>query len=632
MIADIFFIISICSPFLVVVFFAKKRAEELIPITCMSIIAVLYVFGMAGHINIGVLIILALTLTSVIAAFFYSIRKKEFITSLKNLLSPAFCFFLTLYVLFLFLDYGRVAYATDEFSHWMDVVKIMDQLDDFATNSKSDAWFASYPPAVALFEVYYQKMFHLGGGIDFCEWRMDVAYKILMISVFLPLLKDLKHKEALKNISIFMLVFVVPVFLYSYAYTTVLIDPILSCFYGIGITMPVFYEKRDKLYYTYMGLLVFTLTLTKAVGLFFAAVVAIAMLYDDIQLKKKKKGLVFSSVFSLIATVIAKLSWNYEIKSSNTYVVFGNKIDVVGYTKMLVFQNDNTWRQEAVNRYAKAFYSVGPTFDFGVIKITIAPIVICAVFIVAFLFVYFVLFRPLRENVNFKRITGYMPFWGGLLAAQAVIYIYYLGATYISNFSEIEALELASYLRYVRMVFVAILFFLVFAVVFYLKNVSETLIHRFVLRGLKSTKKDKLLNKKVLYSIYIMICLASIGFCLGEGTVRSFITRSSVRDVKALRETYRVITDQILEKCEEGDVVCYVDSDGYYLQCRFCVRPVYLVNYTDDLELMEDYDYVAIRKVPELFRQKYSNRFLEEIKEETIYCFDDLTGKWIAVR
>ncbi len=110
------------------------------------------------------------------------------------------------------------------------------------------------------------------------------------------------------------------------------------------------------------------------------------------------------------------------------------------------------------------------------------------------------------------------------------------------------------------------------------------------------------------------------------------MTRSSVRNVKALREAYKGIADQILDKCEEGDVVCYVDSDGYYLQCRFCVRPVYLVNYADDLELMEDYDYVAIRKVPESFRQNCSDRFHEEIKEETIYRFDESTGTWKAAR
>ena len=468
--AELIFLSSICSGSVVGAVFFKKKFEEIFPLTCMGIIVFLYVAGLLEGLYYGVITLLIILMSSIVVSMVYACYKKTIRECISRFFSPAFFLIFTIFVASIIFDYGRLAIGNDETSHWIDVIKAMDLLDDFATNPMSHSGFPNYPPAVALFQLFYQKIYHIFGDSIFCEWRMFVAYKMLMFSLLTPVLSGLKHRNYIKNFAIIALYLITPALLYPYALDTCLIDPIISYAYGAGFVMQLFYPKKDLAYKLYIPLLCFSLVLTKDVGLFFAVVIIVTQIYIDIRNWRREKKIQLVSLFAIIATVIAKITWNIEVATSGAKVVFGGKIDVLEYTKIVFLQNDNTWKQEAVNHFLRAFYSVGPQINLNFFTITISPLFIICSLTVAFVLLYFFAYRPFRGFNGYRETYSRLPVVFSILIAQALLYIYLLGATYMSNFSKNDFLNLASYLRYVRMSLVPIVMVIVYMVIYFMKN------------------------------------------------------------------------------------------------------------------------------------------------------------------
>ena len=103
----------------------NRKYEDILPITCSAMIILLFLCGIFGHLEVGVILILCLGLGMYIFSAIWVIQKKNFRECLNNLVTPGFCVFFLFALLFLFLDYGKLATAWDEFSHWADIVKVM---------------------------------------------------------------------------------------------------------------------------------------------------------------------------------------------------------------------------------------------------------------------------------------------------------------------------------------------------------------------------------------------------------------------------------------------------------------------------------------------------------------------------
>ncbi len=103
----------------------KKRFEEVIPVTIMGIIFILYLFGLFGILKTGVYFILLISIFLYSYTFLNLIIKKSWKELCENTLTPGFLIFMVFYVALVLIHKGRLLISWDEFSFWGDSVKAM---------------------------------------------------------------------------------------------------------------------------------------------------------------------------------------------------------------------------------------------------------------------------------------------------------------------------------------------------------------------------------------------------------------------------------------------------------------------------------------------------------------------------
>ena len=134
-----------------------RKFEEILPLTCMGIVLALFLFGAAGLLSAGVYaIVLA-------AAGFWGYGLWRVVRGggkqlVKGMITPAFVIFCVIFALLMLGAYGMLSTGWDDFSHWQLCVRKMMVLDDFAANPASGIHYQSYPPAMALFQYFFQKL------------------------------------------------------------------------------------------------------------------------------------------------------------------------------------------------------------------------------------------------------------------------------------------------------------------------------------------------------------------------------------------------------------------------------------------------------------------------------------------
>lgn len=116
-----------------------------------------------------------------------------------------------LFIAFSYFNWGNVAHSWDEMSHWMTAVKSMSYIDDFLTNPDSKAYFKSCPPAMALLQYFFQKVyFMVSGGNIFNEWRMYLVYQMFTLSMIFPFFKFDNKRKLLVNITYLSALIILP--------------------------------------------------------------------------------------------------------------------------------------------------------------------------------------------------------------------------------------------------------------------------------------------------------------------------------------------------------------------------------------------------------------------------------------
>ena len=138
----------------------KKKYEEILPITCMGLSLILFFFGIVGYLKTGVKFVCALGMVCYLLTLVEFIKKrKNFMESVKcfskNFFTPGFIVYLAIFILLSITIDGLRPKKWDEYSHWVDIVKVMTTLNDFGTNPESYSLFKSYRPGMSLFQYLY---------------------------------------------------------------------------------------------------------------------------------------------------------------------------------------------------------------------------------------------------------------------------------------------------------------------------------------------------------------------------------------------------------------------------------------------------------------------------------------------
>ena len=620
---NILFFLLISSGSVFCIAFFKKPFEEILPITIMSIVLLIFVFGICGALYTGVIVSFVISIALYISSAIYVVKNKRIKAFITGALTPGFLIFLLVFFAFSVFNAGKLASTWDEFSHWIDIVKAMTTVDDFGTNPQSLSTFKSYPPAMSIFQYVLQKIYlFVNPNHDFNEWRNYLAYQIFAFSPFFPLMKNLSFRKPLKVLLLCLTIFTTPLLFYSKLYNECYIDPFLSFLSGTGIAMILLNQKKDAVYHITIFLLCATLVLSKDVGLLFAVFLAIAYgvdlwLHNNRRVWNKCGVLM---ICALASVLIPKFLWDMELRVSGVSKSFSAPIDFKALLKVILGMDD-TYRTSVYNAYNYGM------FDSGISLGNIPVFINYFALLIILLLGLYCLYQVFKHTKLKEAKTAGIIFL--ITAIQLVIYVLGLNVTYMFKFSEYEALTLASLNRYLNIAFLAT--WLVFIL---------CLINLVI---------DCLFGKRLEVLI--------IGLILIITPCRSLLDFSNGTYIKSsisTREPYVKLTNEIKEHCKNDSSIYFIsqDTSGFdFWVTRFNIRPCtlnpnftwaigetdyedgrYTVYYTAkewQRILIEDYNYVALYKLNNYFYEHYSMLFENpsEISENTLYWVNKSTGQ-----
>lgn len=595
--------------------FFQKKSEELIPITIMMISCILFIFGFWGNLRAGLYFVCVLSIILYVLSAFQVIRTKSYMPTLQCFISPCAIIFLILCVILAYLNYGKLAAEWDEFSHWADSVKAMVHINDFITNPLSHSGHKSYPPSMTLFQYFSVKLDQkIMPNNKFAEWKLFYSYQVFSLSMFLPLLKFISLKKPIEALVTICTVCLIPLFFYDNFYYSIYIDAFLGIMAGCAFASILFLEKKDALYNIYITLNCIVLVLAKEVGLYFAIFTALAFLIDKVNSKK-----LISSCFPLFAIIVSKAMWNQVVARIGGSANKSKAINIFEYMNMFFLHQDTTYKQTVVENFRTAFYE--KTIRIGTTNIQVSYFGI-AVLLIALLYIMYHFYSKhpiLLENTSNKDIYVF-------IVLHFILYIFFLGASYVYNFVEREGLILASYDRYIRISYLSVWVPLIIGLLLAITKVNFTI------------------NKNLIFvSLFAFVLLIS-----PMQSVSIFANHVTVRASQNIRNRYSIIIEKIEKNCKENEKIYFISqgNDGYDISnTRFSVRPAWIYDgfslggpfYDGDIwskqltveewrnTLFEDdCDYVAIYRLNDYFYQNYSSIFqnADEICENELYKFD----------
>ncbi|MDO5544261.1 MAG: hypothetical protein Q4F81_00270 [Eubacteriales bacterium] len=583
-----------------------RKFEEILPMTCMGIVLVLFLFGAVGLLSAGVYAVL-LAAVCFWACGLWRVVKGGGKQLVKNMLTPAFAVFCGMFLMLMLGDYGMLSTGWDDFSHWQLCVRKMVELGDFAANPASGIYYQSYPPAMALFQYFFEKLHYLlDGEAVFSEWRLFLAYQVLMIAPAMPFFRGLSlPKAVLAGVCLFVL----PLLFIGETYTLLYIDSFVGMLAGCGL-LAVLLKDRGGLHTAYVAMLCAVLTLAKDVGLYFACFIGVIFFLNRLLTRGPDKDLRKAGIalLPLISALGAKLAWKGILLKLGSKMVFSEPIDLIEYTKMFFFRTGGYYRQDCVEAFKRMFFS--REFRLSGIGVLVSYFALTLVFAIALYALCGKLMKTQPERAKAIRAAGILIF------AQLIVYVYCLGATYAYRFTVDEALDLAAYNRYMNIAYISVFLPLFFG--------------------------GFLLLSRRENSLPLLILCAVLLVCCPMDAVHSFLNRDDVADSYVRREPLDELAEAIRDNCAEDARVYFVSqgSDGRdQVIVQFGAEPVAvnsaLGHSLDPAEvsaerwqstLLESYDYVALCQLDDEFAASYGCLFEEVPTDHTLYRLDRQSG------
>lgn len=606
----------------------RKRFEDLLPITCSSIVLLLFLCGILGGLKQGVYLVLGISCILWGSSIVFLFKEKNWREFAGNFLTPAFCIFVAAYIVLTYTNYGMMAASWDEFSHWADIVKAMVSIDDFGTNPLAQSIFQSYPPGMSLFQYFFQKVYLiLNKGEIFSEWRLYFSYQIFFLSFLMPFLRKLTFKNLSVQSVFKMAVAAVlcclgPMLIFEDIYIIILIDAFLGLIAGTGMAMIFIREDKDWTYDVYILLNIAMLILAKDAGMLFAVFIFATYVLDNIFFRKEVKSKqLMKAVFGLLVLLAPKMLWSYNIKSNNAYVAFSNKVDVVELFKVIFGIDKTSYRVDVVKNFFDGL--VTRCFEITVLDIKV-PYIVMFIILTAACYVMFRKYKAWNsEYVNSRRMVLI------LFIVETVVYVLGLCVTYMFKFSEYEAVGIASFERYMHIMLQGLVIFLMLVVVNY---IISNLSYKFFSIG--------------------VLCLTLV--LLPWGMIKDVGMRVTVTNTVNTRVRYMPIIEQVERIAKESGTrlrinVISQESAGYdALILRYSLRPNMIVGsesigepfYDGDIwtvektaeewqeELVKNADYVALYHLNDYFMEEFSGVFEnpKDIHENGIYWVNKDTG------
>ena len=418
-------IILIYSSLQTIIF--KKKIEQIIPISVVEIVLIIYLTGMFDNLKLGVIIveIMAIIQLAIILYIFCKQKeKKQIIGIIKRILTPGLVVYIILCSISIVINKGRIFLDYDEFNHWARIIKNMFMYNTYGTNSGSMVIFNEYPPFTSTFQYLFLAIKNM-----YSEDIVITAQNILYISLIIPTTKDIGWNNKIKNlILIIPFIILLPMIFYKNFYLNILVDGML----GITFALTVFYsfEREENNIFKFFKILstIIILCLTKTSGIALALLTIIIILVKAFK-DKKKKEIIETSIIILLATILT-FSWYIKVDSAEKRWNFNQYIET-----------ENKTKEEMLN-IAKTF---GNAIFYNQ-NITDKNFTVFAVFFILICTNFYVLKKQNKKEYKYYSIA---------MLTAIPIYLMSLMITYMTIFDLEEAQTLTSFNRYCSTILLA---------------------------------------------------------------------------------------------------------------------------------------------------------------------------------
>ena len=570
MLTNLLFFAAISSGGALAAVLWKRPYEDILPITASGIICVQFLAGAAGSLEAGFLLTVAIAVILWGAAFFVLARKKDWKNVICSFFSYGFWLFLLWYIVLNLVLHGMLVHEWDEFSHWGTAVKAMVQTGAFGTAPQSHMLFGSYPPGMALFQYFMQKIYLATGNGGFSEWRLYLAYIVLGSSFLLPLIKRMGAKSFKSQLAIMLVFVLAPLSFYSNYYHSLYIDAFLGILSGAGYArIVVAQNKFDKCYFLYILSVCTLLVLAKSSGILLAVMVAAAFMADyKIQGGTGRKSFLLNMGLFTAAIGTPGLLWHFYVKASGISLSAPVAFNLQDLFTILLGK-DETYRALSFKLFKTALFDNTATegntnFAIGNLGISISYFALLVIFAMVFYFLLRFHRKKDRKRANTLLITAVASAIGWLVFQMSLCIVY------LFSFTESEALRLASYTRYSHTIYLGMYLLIISSVIY-------TVLSRY------SGK-----------TVFVVIT----GILLLLTPVDSFaklLFRDSVQESIDSLEPYVTLSEKIGSLTRPDDNIYFICQDERfwfsgiaYWQISFAARPAVIDNLYDGWAMFEE--------------------------------------------
>ncbi len=643
MIANIVFFVLLSSGSAYMAVKGKGKYEDVLPVTTVGIVFILFLFGLIGSLKYGFIILVfilgilwIITCGDLINALVKN--KRESINKFVNyFFTSGFWQFSCLYLFFNYMVYGMRLHEWDERAQWAPTVKAMTIYDVFITETPVRTSMTSYPPATALFHYFFQKVYGLFTQEGaFSEWRLYLSILVLAFVFIIPIISRIEINNWKNSLLMLLTYVLLPVVFYSNFYHSLYIDGLEGILSGCGMAMLLFYKKDDKrIYEPYLISVLFMLSMIRIDGLLLAGIIGIGYLILAWNAETRKKPMIIWSILGAIMTLVPFSIWTYHFKMSGKPSGNSNPIEIKKFLEVLAGKDDGyratTWKLFQTTLFKNS--EAGKTnFAIGDTNITISYYTVLVL-----LFLLLIICTFLMERKN-EKIAKRMKIINWLLFVRWIGYYLMVLLIFLFQFSEQQALSLSSYVRYTHIIYLS----MAIVVLEYLHIVIKEYI---------SIKSQYIFNIIIVCFVSIFVSMYDVYISFSRRAVAESYTyyneysdivnkiNKAVNSEKEVRIWY-IAQDPVGWRSGSGALQVYVECmpaiigfnyDPWVLTDEPEQVGWFSAKYTAEewkTKLMKEYDYVAIHQVDDYFINTYSKLFEDpdSIINDGLYRVNKSTG------
>ena len=423
----------------------QRRLEEVVPLAACAIVLMMYAFALAGLLRAGALAALGLCAACLPAALVLAAKRRGLRALLGRLLTPAALIYVLLCLASLVANAGKPVHTWDEFTYWADAVKIMTLQGVLPADAAARSLFASYPPALPLWQYLAQTVNGLlGGGFD--EGLLFTSYQCLMLAFFMPFLRGARLRRPLEWLALAAGVPLCVLAAFPRGLDLLHADMMVGVLGGFACAWPLLFSVRDRFSLLTLCASLAALTLCKDAGLLYA-LAGVAAAYACLRTQGSEPALARGNaarraLWPLACVAAARLTWSAyaTVMGAAAQATFSDPVSL-----SVLLSPEGAWRRTTMRNFLyKFFEAIVPVGDSDMsISYFLAFVLIGAGFAL--------LYGAVRESKQALRLrrTAWVVF------AATALYIAGTGLTYVFKFYEDEAVRMASYERYLSIAVLA---------------------------------------------------------------------------------------------------------------------------------------------------------------------------------